>query len=64
MEKALFTEKQIQRRERNKVIVEKFKKLKKRYPDSSKEQIFLEIAKEYQVTSQAIRSICKLNGVC
>ena len=64
MERALYTEKRMSRNERNKAIAKAFSTLKKKYPDSKLERIFVEIAKDYGITSASIRAICKKSGVC
>lgn len=64
MKKALYTEKQKEKKERNDAIVTSFKKLQQKYPDSSLERIFTEIAKDYTITTAAIRYVCKERGVC
>ena len=64
MEKALYTEKQLSRLERDREIAATFKALRKKFPSSKLERFFVEIAKDYGVTSAAIRAICKKQGVC
>lgn len=64
MERALYTEKQLAKKERNDAIATSFKTLKKKYPDSSLERIFTEIAKDYTITTAAIRNVCKARGLC
>lgn len=64
MERALYTEKQLAKKERNDAIVTSFKALKKKFPDSSLERIFTEIAKDYTITTAAIRNVCKARGLC
>lgn len=67
MEKVLYTKRGlsgIDRIERDKAIVAAFKALRKKYPTSSLEGIFLEIKKESDLTTAAIRAICKKQGVC
>lgn len=64
MERALYTEERTSRNERNKAIGSAFKSLIKKYPDSKLERIFVEIAKDYGLTSASIRHICKQQGLC
>ena len=64
MKKALYTEKQLAKKERNDAIVAAFISLRADYPDSSLERIFTEIAKDYPLTTAAIRNVCKERGVC
>lgn len=64
MAKILMTEKQATRQERNNEIVAAYKALKRKYPDSSINLITAEIAKNYPLTPQGIRAICKHGGVC
>lgn len=67
MEKVLYTKKgltSIERIERDRAIVTAFKAFRKKYPTSSLEGIFIEIAKDSDLTTAAIRAICKKQGVC
>ena len=64
MKKALYTEKQLAKKERNDAIAYSFKSLRKKFPDSSLERIFTEIAKDYPITTAAIRLVCKARGLC
>lgn len=59
-----MTDKQFARSKRNRDIVSKFNSLRKKHPDISIERIFQEIAKDYTITSGAIRVVCKRAGVC
>ena len=59
-----MTEKQLSRMERNNEIGAMFKTLRKKYPGSSLERLFTEIAKDYQLTTAAIRNICQKRGLC
>ena len=67
MKKVLYAKKNlsgIQRIERNDELVAAFKELREKYPTSSLEGIFAEIAKKSDLTTAAIRAICKKRGVC
>lgn len=63
MTQVLFTEKQITRAERNKGILGEFKSLRKKNPDISLERIFSTIAQNYDISSAAVRMVCKRAGV-
>lgn len=60
----LQTQKQTDRTARNKAILAKFKTFRSKYPDVSLERIFVEISKDYNITSGAIRAVCKGAGLC
>lgn len=65
METVTFlTPKQAAKRERDKKIQASFKALRHKYPDIKSERIICEIAKDYNLTNAAIRSICKKEGLC
>ena len=48
----------------NDELVAAFKELREKYPTSSLEGIFAEIAKKSDLTTAAIRAICKKRGGC
>lgn len=58
-----MTEKQSERLRRNHQICEAYRKLREKYPTSSNNLVFQEIAKEHDINFATVREICKAAGV-